>query len=335
MKKSAKFNTFKKRFFFFMNIHKFIYFFFSYLRFLLFNTTSHFPQIRSVAYFSEGRILDLAHKLGVKVHKDRQELYLHHAPLLNLDHNDILEARNSLESRGFWISPKTIDVELLEEFHDAALKHILQPHGCNVSGESLLQVSKSWNRDMVNLDSQWVANQPLVLQLSTCPSVLRVAGEYLWATPVLNHLESWFSFPVEQISAGSAKNWHWDCDGIRWLKVFVYLTDVGLATGPHGFVSGSHRKWLVNDKSTRVSDEAIQASYPEDIKVFTAPKGTVIFEDTRGFHRGYPLESGYRLVLQIQFNVDSFGIGPNTVSLPQSFREKLSQSPKVLSYYNR
>ena len=25
---------------------------------------------------------------------------------------------------------------------------------------------------------------------------------------------------VEKIEKESAKNWHWDCDGIKWLKVF-------------------------------------------------------------------------------------------------------------------
>ena len=187
---------------------------------------------------------------------------------------------------------------------------------------------------MVNLDTQWVSEQELTLDFATSPEILRIAAAYLGVTPILNYPESWFSFPVEKIEKESAKNWHWDCDGIKWLKVFVYLNDVTLVNGPHAFVSGSHRGWKVNNKSSRVLEQEVIAAYGINaIKSFTAPKGTVIFEDTRGFHKGTPLLSGYRLVLQLQFNFDEFGLIKSKISLPTMYWEKLQSHARVLTFF--
>ncbi len=44
-----------------------------------------------------------------------------------------------------------------------------------------------------------------------------------------------------------------------------------------------------------------------DVIEFAAPRGTIIAEDTRGFHKGKHVERGDRLVLQIQFSNSLFG----------------------------
>ena len=106
-----------------------------------------------------------------------------------------------------------------------------------------------------------------------------------------------------------------------------------MVNGPHAFVSGSHRGWKINNKSSRVLEQEVIAAYGENaIKSFTAPKGTVIFEDTRGFHKGSPLLSGHRLVLQLQFNFDEFGLIKSKISLPTIYREKLQNYSRVLSF---
>jgi hypothetical protein len=190
---------------------------------------------------------------------------------------------------------------------------------------------------MVNLETQWVLDQKLTLDIASSPDIIRIATEYLGVAPILNHPESWFSFPVKKVSKGSAKNWHWDCDGIKWLKIFVYINNVNLDNGPHAFVSGSHQNWLVNDRSSRVSEEKIVDAYGQHaIKIFTAPRGTVIFEDTRGFHRGTPLLSNHRLVLEIQFNLDIFALDHSkTIVLPESYSKAFGSSPYILQYLNK
>jgi hypothetical protein len=234
---------------------------------------------------------------------------------------------------GFWIAPNPIEASKLESFRTAAIENLYLAKDVPADPSEIEDIAALWEQDMVNLETQWVVDQSLTLELATSPDVVRIATEYIGASPVLNYPESWFSFPVAKIRKESAKNWHWDCDGIRWLKVFVYLNDVTLDNGPHAYVAGSHRHWKVNDKGTRVTEEQIVNSYGEKaIRSFTAPRGTVIFEDTRGFHRGTPLVSGHRLVLQLQFNLDGFALGKSRITIPSQYIERSNKFPRMLDF---
>ena len=46
---------------------------------------------------------------------------------------------------------------------------------------------------------------------------------------------------------------------------------------------------------------------PDDEVVFTGPKGTVIIEDTLGFHKGIPAISGHRFIFEYMVSVNHFG----------------------------
>lgn len=310
-----------------------LYFLFVYREYLKNPSVSNFPKIRSVAFRSNGKSLDLAHAFGKKKYKQSNVKFPSTQGMLNLSDQDLIESKKSMREFGFWIAPKTIDPRKLDLFYAAAIKNLYQVKNVQASPSEVENIASLWDQDMVNLDTQWVADQDLTLELATSPDVVRIATEYIGASPVLNYPESWFSFPVSKIQKGSAKNWHWDCDGIKWLKVFVYLNDVNLNNGPHAFVAGSHRNWKVNDKGTRVTEEQIVNSYGEKmLQIFTAPRGTVIFEDTRGFHRGTPLVFGHRLVLQLQFNLDSFALGKSKIKLPQKYVESSNQFPRMLNF---
>lgn len=310
-----------------------LYFLYVYIKYLSNPSVSNFPKIRSVAFRSNGKSLNWAHALGKRKYKQADIEFLSTQGILNLSDQDFIESRKSMHEFGFWIAPKTIDAKKLDFFYAAAIESLYKDKSVHGSPSEIDNISSLWEQDMVNLETQWVIDQDLTLELATSPDILRIAAEYIGASPVLNYPESWFSFPVSKIQKGSAKNWHWDCDGIKWLKVFVYLNDVTLDNGPHAFVSGSHRDWKVNDKGTRVTEAQIVDSYGEKaIQIFTAPRGTVIFEDTRGFHRGTPLVSGHRLVLQLQFNLDGFALGKSKIKLSQKFIERSDKFPRTLDF---
>jgi len=309
------------------------YFLYVYLKYLINPSVSNFPKIRSVAFRSNGKSLDLAHAFGKKKYQRSDLSFSNTGGMLNLSDQDLVESKKSMREFGFWIAPNPIDESKLELFRAAAIENLYRLKNVQARPDEIEDIAHVWDQDMVNLETQWVMEQDLTLELATSPDVVRIATEYIGASPVLNYPESWFSFPVSKIKKGSAKNWHWDCDGIKWLKVFVYLNDVNSENGPHAFVTGSHRDWKVNDKGTRVAEEQIVDSYGKKaIQIFTAPRGTVIFEDTRGFHRGTPLISGHRLVLQLQFNLDGFALGESKINLPPAYMEKSDKFPRMLDF---
>ena len=153
-----------------------------------------------------------------------------------------------------------------------------------------------------------------VQMLMADASLLTIAEQYLGARPRVDVLSMWWHTNFHsQPDSEAAQFYHFDLDRIQWLKVFVYLTDVGADDGPHAFIEGSHavdgipQKFLERGY-VRLSDDEVMDHYGLlRERRFVAPKGTIIVEDTRGLHKGNPVHGNSRLVLQLQFSNSLFG----------------------------
>jgi len=148
--------------------------------------------------------------------------------------------------------------------------------------------------------------------LSCCDSIneitkskllLDIASGYLKSDVHLINQCLWYSFPFDGPTSESAQFYHFDLDTLRWLKVFVYLTDVTEENGPHEYVQSSH---ISGNKSpellmkgyVRLTDKEIDRhSNLKRIKA-TGPKGTILLADTRCFHKGNHPINQHRLILQ-------------------------------------
>ena len=131
-----------------------------------------------------------------------------------------------------------------------------------------------------------------------------IAQDYLGSRPKLATITLWLNpaFP------GRNENnvYHCDNDGPGFLKFFIYLTDMRIGTGAHYFIKGthSHRKPSQFSRVSRYSEEQLFAHYDQAIEyVAEGEAGTILAEDTIGFHRGSNIERGYRLMLQLQYSV--------------------------------
>ena len=100
----------------------------------------------------------------------------------------------------------------------------------------------------------------------------------------------WYSCKGRSVER--TQSFHQDYDGLNFLKVFIYLSDVTEYTGPHRYISGSinNIKEPQNyQPSTRLSNAYAKAVYGNKIKTFTGKKGTIIICNTNGFHAGTPI----------------------------------------------
>jgi hypothetical protein len=157
---------------------------------------------------------------------------------------------------------------------------------------------------------------PVLQALATDKQLVAIARKYLKTTPVLLGARMWWSFagPVtteEQKKAG--QGFHYDIDGYRALTFFFYLTDVGMKSGPHMYIRGSHvkkrLKHIVSMYKGR-SDEEIAESYGIERQVISCgPAGSGFAEDIFGFHKGLSPESGDRLIVQLRFGLRDYGTG--------------------------
>ncbi len=96
------------------------------------------------------------------------------------------------------------------------------------------------------------------------------ARAYLGLAPLLYSVNAFTTYPIAGPMNPDIQAWHRDKDDVRFLALFVYLTDVlKPEDGAHLFKRGTHRG---------LSDGPSQT--------VLGPAGTAFFADTRGFHMG-------------------------------------------------
>ena len=141
-----------------------------------------------------------------------------------------------------------------------------------------------------------------------------LAQDYLGSRPVVDVLSMWWLTDYsDRPDARAAQYFHFDMDRPKWLKFFIYLTDVEAINGPHGFVRGSQKTGaipynILKKGYARLTDDEVNAAFgPDAITTIVAPRGTIIVEDTRGLHKGNQVMTGDRLMLQIQYSNSLFG----------------------------
>lgn len=113
---------------------------------------------------------------------------------------------------------------------------------------------------------------------------------------------------------GSGGGWHRDSPVTHQFKAICYLNDVTSENGPFQYIKQSHKKLNVlknyfnkvfKPGQYRFSEQEIEHYLDKNqgyqVTDNTAKEGTLVFADTKGIHRGKPLNSGSRYVLFCYF----------------------------------
>jgi hypothetical protein len=85
--------------------------------------------------------------------------------------------------------------------------------------------------------------------------ILNVVTRYFGAKPTISNINCWWSFSARQ-SVKEAQFFHRDMDDYKFLKMFIYLTDVAEESGSHIFVEGSHKSYKLAQLK-RFSDQEV------------------------------------------------------------------------------
>jgi hypothetical protein len=241
----------------------------------------------------------------------------------------------ALQAHGYYVFEKRLPEDVCDRLLEYALT---QPSHLRPSDKEAAQGGKPrrtvYKRTapegiIYDFDPEDLVNHPDVQALITDQSLVAVAQSYIGARPVLDEVNLWWSTAYSSEPDGSAAQfYHFDMDRIRWLKFFIFLTDVGPENGPHCFVAGSHRTRGIPDHLlargyARIPDADVRAAYPSERFIeFTGSRGTILAEDTRGLHKGKPLTRGDRLVLEFEFSNSLFGATPLKRSVIRSIADE-------------
>jgi hypothetical protein len=145
---------------------------------------------------------------------------------------------------------------------------------------------------------------PGVLEIINAPAMLRIAARYLGCKPTLTSLWVRWSLPAEEsVPLPSIQTFHRDAEDWRFVKLFIYLTDVDAEAGPHKFVKTSHkRSGTLRARGFAAADIMKQYGAAKVVQI-EGPRGTSFIVDAFGIHKGVPPLRHPRLMLQAQYSL--------------------------------
>lgn len=194
-----------------------------------------------------------------------------------------------------------------------------------------------------NYQSNDLLNNHEIQKLLINNNILKISQEYLGSAPLIDNVSAWWSFPTDKPDSSAAQLWHFDFERPKWIKVFLYLTDCNESNGPHCFIEGSHKNGAIPlsirlKMYTRIEDDYVNNFFSKDtIKVMTAKKKSILFEDTRGLHKGMKVKEGKRLILQFQYSSSMFGAETNKLKFPNSISKEFlnfkKKFPEILENF--
>lgn len=228
-----------------------------------------------------------------------------------LDEREALRVAEHLRRDGFFVFPTRLAEDVCDRLLAFAQRQPALPYTeQGRASRKLVYDRDRWVSTKYEFEEIDLLGDPDVQRLVADRSMLSVAQAFLGTKPVLDLVSMWWSTAfAREASSQAAQLFHFDMDRLKFIKFFIYLTDVGPDNGPHVYVRGSAaRKPAPLRRDARIADEQIARHYPAEAVVeLTGPRGTVFAADTRGLHKGKPLRSGERLLLQLEFASDLFG----------------------------
>ena len=290
-----------------------------------------YTSMRRLYRKTNGRFNDAMGNLCKALHR-KQNADLNESLFENASSSEVKTAAASIRRDGFHVFERKLPQSICQELLNFSLTHPATP---TIAGAGTGQVEKTIF-DRANPQSirhQFNAadlfQNETVQRLATDPYFFSIAQDYLGFNPVFDVLAMWWSAPTrdQQLQSRAAQLYHFDMDRLKFVKFFVYLTDVETDNGPHCYVRGSHtRKPAALLKDDRLSDDEILEHYPaSDMVELTGKVGTMLAVDTRGLHKGKPLESRDRLIFQVQFADSLFGQNYPLIHVPSNIAAPMAK----------
>ena len=164
--------------------------------------------------------------------------------------------------------------------------------------------------------------------------ILQIANAYLGLFTQLRYYDVWHTIATTA-PARESQLWHRDRKDYFICKVFVYLNDVDEGAGPFTYATGTHFKgplrgeppFTLEGHVQRSDDSQMAVVAPKDKWITgTGRRGTIIFADTRGYHKGGLARTSDRIMYNCMFTSPASQVRemmqrPEHIALP-SVREQ-------------
>lgn len=166
------------------------------------------------------------------------------------------------------------------------------------------------------VDGAFAWARPEIQSALAHPILRELVGDCFRAGAIVHPPQLTWSLPIPGDDAtlerrSLARRFHADFDGLRALRIHLYLTDVDEGTAPMQYVAGSHRTGAIPARLRRrhgddVPEEVVTERFgAEALVTVTGPAGTTFASVSQGLHRATRARTGARLFLVIPVQAGS------------------------------
>lgn len=242
---------------------------------------------------------------------------------------------SDLRYKGFAKLGKLMTAEQCKELYEYFKgKNAFDPYRPEVPPHLPLSNSRNAAAHVLHHRPEDVLRAPYLVDIANSPRMLAAASSYLGCKPTIGYLASWWSFATGK-GAQHAENFHRDVDDWRFLKLFIYITDVNQTNGPHVYVLNSSADPKLIELRRLDDDEVSQAFGQENILTLTGKAGDAFIEDTYGIHKGLPVIDGSRLIFQVVYSMSPLPYSPKEPCLSRSTLANFTHDPWINRVYVR
>ncbi len=256
------------------------------------------------------------------------------------------EIVSALARDGFYVFRHRLDAAFCDALRDFAESAECDIETSGNAGQKRIKYDRELPISRTyRISEQDSVGDPALQRLMADEVFLAIAERYLKTHPVVGGVDVWWSARFgNEPGSDAAQLFHFDFDAPpAWLKLFVYVTDVGPESGPHVYVRGSHKPGVAAASHLRargyerIPDDDIVAAFGADaVTEITGLRGTVFFADTRGFHKGKHPTGGDRLLAQLLYCSPFFAEHGTPARLPGNVDEFLAAAiAKTPRIYDR
>lgn len=258
--------------------------------------------------------------------------------VFDIEENEINTALSEIKENGFYIFKNLLSNDVIKKLKDFALETParLMPfekeqfEKYNYQNPLAIKYQFS-EKDLISNET--------IQQITLDKNLLKIAQDFLKTPPIIDLTTMWWSTSInKEANSKIAQMYHYDMDRLKFIKFFIYLTDVTPETGPHCYVKSSNGHLPKEIKTDgRYSDELIESIYgKENLLELCGKQGTLMAVDTSGIHKGKVLEHSDRLIFQIEFTNSLFGHNNDSIkgiNYTPSFIEASKKHPSIYSRY--
>lgn len=255
-----------------------------------------------------------------------------------VDINEVETCVTALRTDGVYVFKNRLPRDMIARMRESALRVPAMPRGLDAPPTPFPRTQPQVGRYDINEDNTMA--DPAMQDYTSDPALALIAARYLGQPVIQDQTALWWTTTQgAEDAAMNAWMFHQDRDRLSFLKIFVYLTDVGPENGPHTYVRGTHRHIPRSLRADgRQTDAAVKdAGLWDRVVSLTGPSGTMMAVDSVGLHKGVPPQVGDRCVLQVEFATSLFGAPVDYPDFRPSdlAAERFTRMPRILQRWYR